>query len=194
MKKVILLVAAMALTVSVSQAQTAQEKEVKSEMKSLNKKDPVAKTEKKNLRRELHKLKGQDVSSNSKNQFMKDFSGVSNAKWRRSDNFDEATFMKNGSTMTAFYDEDSKLVGTSSVKKISDLPTKAQNKINEKYKEYSKGRVIFYDDNEDNQTDMYFYGRPFNKDNYFLELSKNGKNSVLQITTDGEVSYFESMK
>ena len=194
MKKVILLVAAMTLTIAVSQAQTVQEKKVKKEIRSLDRKDPDAKNEKKNLRRELHLLKGQDVSNESKSQFSKDFRDVSNVKWRRSDYFDEATFMRKGSSMTAFYDEDSKLVGTTTAKKYSDLPFKAQNKINQKYKGYSKGNVIFYDDNEDNQTDIYLYGRTFDDDSYFLEISKNGMKSVLQITPNGEVSYFDIMK
>lgn len=194
MKKVILLVGAVMLTFAVSQAQTVQEQKLKSEIKSLDKKDTNEKQEKKVLRKELHKLKSQEVSEQSKSQFIKDFKGITNAKWKKSDSFDQASFMKKGDAMAAFYDQDSKLIGTTTIKKYSDLPVNAQNKINEKYKEYSKGSVIYYDDNEENVTNMLFYGKPFDKDNYFLEILKNGKKSVLQITTEGEVIYFESMK
>lgn len=193
MKKVILLVVAMTLSITVLQAQTVQEKKVKSEIKSLDKKDPNQKNEKKTLRRELHKLKGQDVSNASKGQFMKDFGKISNVKWKRNDYFDQATFMKDGTSMTAFYDDDSKLVGTTTVKKFSDLPSKAQNDINKKYKDYTIGSVIYFKDNEFNEMDIIMYGREFSDSSYFVELSKNGKNSVLQVTSDGNVTYFEQM-
>ena len=113
--------------------------------------------------------------------------------WKRNDYFDQATFMKDGTSMTAFYDDDSKLVGTTTVKKFSDLPSKAQNDINKKYKDYTRGSVIYFKDNEFNEMDIIMYGREFSDSSYFVELSKNGKNSVLQVTIDGNVTYFEQM-
>nr|WP_199002170.1 hypothetical protein [Flavobacterium sp. ASV13] len=195
MKKVILLLAAIMANISILQAQTSQEAQVKSEIKSISKKDPNAKTEKKDLRKELHKLEGQDVSNLSKNQFATDFGNIPNVKWVRSDYFDQATFNKNGATSTAFYDSNSQLVGTTTAKKFADLPAKAQKEINDKYKGYTKGLVTFYDDNEENDTDMLLYSTQFDDaDNYFVEVSKNGKNTVLQVTTEGAVAYFNSMK
>jgi hypothetical protein len=195
MKKVILLVVVIMATVSISQAQTVQEDQVKSEIKTVSKKDPKAKTEKKNLRMELRKLEGQDVSAATKDQFMTDFRNVSNAKWSRSGYYDQATFMKNGASSTAFYDSKSQLVGTTTHKKFSDLPANAQKIINDKYKGYTKGDVLYYDDNEENDTDMVLFDRQFDDaDNYFVEVSKDGKNSVLQVAKNGEVSNFTTLQ
>lgn len=194
MKKVILLMVAVMATVSISQAQTVQEKEVKSEIKAVSKKDPNAKAEKKNLRMELRKLEGQDVSETTKNQFMTDFGHIPNAKWTRSKYYDEVAFMKNGTSSTAFYDFKSQLVGTTMHEKFTDLPANAQKVINDKYKGYAKGDVLYYEDNENNDTDMILFDRQFDDaDNYFVEISKDGKNSVLQVAKNGEVGYFTAI-
>ncbi|MCC9074427.1 hypothetical protein LNQ49_22825 [Flavobacterium sp. F-65] len=195
MKNVILLVAAIMATVSISQAQTAQEAQVKNEIKAVSKRDPNAKAEKKNLRMELHKLEGQDVSNSTKNQFATDFGNIPNAKWKRSNYYDEVAFMKNGVSSTAFYDFKSQLVGTTMHEKFTDLPANAQKAINDKYKGYAKGEVLYYEDNVNNDTDMILFDRQFDDaDNYFVEISKDGKNSVLQVTKGGNVNYFTATK
>lgn len=195
MKKVILLMVAVMATVSISQAQSVQEAQIKSEIKAVSKKDPNAKAEKKELRKELRKLEGQDVGVITRDQFATDFGNVGAVKWKRSNYYDEASFIKNGVETTAFYDNNSQLVGTTMYKKITDLPAKAQKVINDKYKAYTKGSVLYFEDNDNNDTDMVLYDRQFDDaDNYFVEVSKDGKNGVLQVTDSGTVSYFADIK
>ncbi|HEV7381636.1 MAG TPA: hypothetical protein VGN64_17680 [Dyadobacter sp.] len=183
MKKLIAsaIVAFVAIATVQVQAQTTT-KEVKKELKS----------EKKAAHKALRKLEGKEVSSRAKDQFMSDFDGVSNVSWARGAQFDEATFTKDGVKMTAYYDYDSKLVGTTSIKKFADLPASAQKEIKKRYKDYTTGAVIMYDDNENNDTDMFFYGTQFeDADHYFVTVSKAGKESILKVSTDGEVSFFK---
>ena len=59
--------------------------------------------------------------------------------------------------MTAFYDENGDLVGTTYPKKFTDLPANAQMEIKTKYKDYKIGPVVLYDDNEANDTDMIMF-------------------------------------
>lgn len=75
------------------------------------------------------------------------------------------------------------------------LPAKAQQEIIKHYTNYEKAPVIFYDDNEYNDTDMILYGLQFqDEDNYFIELAdKKGRPIVLKVTPGGEVSYFTDM-
>ena len=76
-------------------------------------------------------------------------------------------------------------------KTFSDLPASAQKQINKEYKDYTIEKVIFFDDNEDVDTDMILYGSQFDDaDNYFVELRKDNKDVVLQVTMDGLVGYF----
>lgn len=152
------------------------------------------KSEKTGEKIELKKLKGNIVSEASKEQFFNDYGKIPGTQWRRSANFDEATFKKDGKVITAFYDDASSLVGTTSLSSFNQLPAKAKNIINKKYKSYSKGDVIFFDDNEANDTDMLLFGEQFDDtDSYFISLKKGVKTVVYQIFPDGDVTYFTNM-
>ncbi len=142
----------------------------------------------------LKKLEGKEISSVAKANFKVDFGDIANVKWSRSAYFDEASFTKNGVQMIAYYDLPGKLVGTTSVKKFTDLPEGAQKKIQTEYKDYTVGTVLFFDDNEDNPTDMYLYGQQFDdSDNYFVELKKQGKTTILQVNPAGEIFLFTEL-
>ncbi|MFT3947088.1 MAG: hypothetical protein QM763_08960 [Agriterribacter sp.] len=188
MKKIIVLAAATFLAITATQAQTQQEVAVRKDIKELKKEE---KTERKSLR----KLEGNDVSVQSKDQFNIDFGNVPNVQWKRSGYFDEAVFTQNGITQKAFYDFNSNLVGIVIPKTFADLPKNAQKHINKKYNNYKIDRVILYDDNESNDTDMILYGTQFDDaDNYFVELSEPGKKLILMVAKDGNVTFFKEMK
>jgi len=165
-----------------------------------NAQEPLAskkgvKKEKKSERKALRKLEGTEVSYQSKQAFIADFGDVPGASWRRSANFDEVTFTKNGVAQTAYYDADSKLVGTVTEKTFSDLPARARDYITLKYPNYNIDKIIMFDDNEENDTDMIMYGYQIDdQDNYFAELTRNNQTIVLQITPEGMVSFFTQLK
>lgn len=193
MKKLLVLSTVVLLLAGTAGAQS--ETALKQEQKNLNKVENGIKKKKREARKELRKLEGTEVAYQSKQAFYTDFGDVPNADWKRTRNFDEVAFSQNGQTVTAYYDASSKLVGTTSVKSFNDLPAKAQQTINDRYAGYVKGPVVFFNDNEANETDMILMGTQFeDADNYFIELSKDGKTIVLQITMDGDVMYFTTMK
>lgn len=149
-----------------------------------------AKTEKK----ELRALKGKEVSYRAKDHFLTDFGKIADAKWKRGSQMDEVTFTKDGQKLTAYYDYESNLVGTTSDKTFDTLPRNAQKDIKKVYKDYNIGAVIMFDDNENNDTNMNLYGTQFDdKDNYFVEISKGGKQSVLQVNMEGQVMFFKQL-
>lgn len=150
--------------------------------------------DKKIARKALRELRGSEVSDLSKQSFASDFGEVSDVSWARSTNFDEATFMKDGAKTTAYYDYDSKLVGTTVDKTINDLPPSAVNDINKHYEGYQINKVIMFNDNESNDSDMLLYGTQFeDANNYFVEVSNGVRNVVLMVSMDGNVSYFSTM-
>jgi len=152
------------------------------------------KAEKKAVHKALRKLDGNEVSSRAKDNFSRDFDDASDVSWVRGAQFDEVSFSKNGQSMTAYYDYDSRLVGTTSSKKFTDLPSNAQKEIKNRYKDYVTGAVIKFDDNEANDTNMLFYGIQFDDaDHYFVTVAKDGKETILMVSMDGEVSYFKEV-
>ncbi len=194
MKQLLILSAAVILTVTVSaQADLAS---VKNDDANTNRQESLIKKEKKAERMELRSLKGNEASYQAKQAFISDFGNVPVTKWESTDNhlFDRATFIKDGKEMRAYYDFDSKLVGTVQDKTFADLPAKAQENINKYFKEYTPGDVIFFDDNEQNETDMVLSGNQFDDvDSYFVELQKGNKKIVVHVTLNGEVGYFAQL-
>ncbi|MBP7555258.1 MAG: hypothetical protein KA821_03270 [Chitinophagaceae bacterium] len=139
----------------------------------------------------LPKLKGSDVSYQTREQFKVDFPNAAAKSWKRGELFDEVVFTRNNTQTTAFYDENAKLVGTTEIKQLSDVPQKARDYISKKYAGYTVTDVMLFDDNEDNATDMVLFDRQFeDADNYFIELQKGKEKIVLASDPAGQVSYF----
>lgn len=150
---------------------------------------------KKEVRKKLTKLEGNEVNSEAKQSFIHDFGNLPVSKWERLDYYDEATFTKKGEVLSAFYDGHAKLVGTTVAKLFTDIPAIAQNYITEKYKKYSIDSVLFYDDNELNDTNLVLFGLQFdNANSYFVVLKKKQKKIVVQVDNYGNVSYYNKLK
>jgi len=185
MKKMTVLFMTILFAFSVTQGQ--DQKQEKAQIKE-------AKKEVKAERKALKKLEGTTVSPTAKSNFTGDFGNIADVKWTRSGTFDEAAFTKNGTAMRAFYDASGKLVGTTSVKTFADIPAKGQSEIKSKYKDYTVSKVILFDDNEANDTDMIMYDSQFDDaDYYFVELAKGANKIVLQVSTTGEVFFFKNL-
>lgn len=183
MKKLFILFAVSVVTLAANAQQIAQVS--KKEMKE----------EKKEVRKEKRQIAGQQVAYQSKEAFTGDFGNVPNAVWHRDNFFDAVSFTKDGVKQTAYYDDNFELVGTIFPKSFNDLPKTAQDYISKKYAGYQKGKVIMFDDNEFNDTDMMLYGVKFeDADNYFIEMQKGKQDFVLQVTPEGNVLFFTEMK
>lgn len=155
----------------------------------------LAKEAKKEHRTERRAEARHEVSSRSKDSFYADFGQVSDAKWVRGPQFDEVTFTKDGQKQTAYYDNRFILVGTTADKKFADVPAKAQKQIQKEFKNYAIGAVVEYKDNENNDTNMLLYGTQFDDaDHYFVTVSKGKEADVLMVKTDGQVSFFSTLR
>jgi hypothetical protein len=186
MKKLVIL--SMVFIFAMSAAQAQMQKKDKEKVKET----------KKELRAErvaLRKLEGNLVSDESKAAFSADFPGAKNVVSERVDTYDEFAFTdKNGQKKKAFYDAESKLVGTTQFKTFADLPASGQKEIKKEYKDYTIGQVVFFADNQLNDTDMIMYGIQFDDaDNYFVELAKGSKKIVLQVNPEGDVFFFKEL-
>jgi hypothetical protein len=184
MKKLAVLSMTFMVTVAVLMGQAQKTEKVKE-----------AKKEQKSERVALKKLEGATVDNKAKIAFDTDFKGASNVQSKRVDTYDEFSFTnKDGHKMKAFYDENSVLVGTTQDKAMADLPAKGLQKIKEMYKDYSIGPVVFFNDNELNETDMILWGIQFDDtNNYFAELSKGTKKIIVKVSPGGSVNFFKNL-
>jgi hypothetical protein len=146
----------------------------------------------KERRKERNELWAHIASPAVELQFNYDFPNAKDAYWTNG-NFREVTFSDNGITKTAYYDEDNALVGTTTDVTFSTLPLKAQENIQKNFPGYSVEKVVFFEDNEANETDMYLYNQSFKDvDTFFPVLTKGGHTIILSVTPDGEVSFFQN--
>ena len=194
MKKIIVVSSVLMLFAGAGRAQT-EEASVKQDIANLQKNESMIKKEKKQDKKELRKLEGKEVNYQSRVQFSIDFGNVPAREWVRTANFDEATFMKDGQEMKAYYDADVKLVGTTTIKSFDNLPANAQKFIAKNYPGYSKEQVILFDDNELSETDMMLFNLQFDDaDNYFIELKKDARSIILKVDMRGVVSFFKELR
>lgn len=152
---------------------------------------------KKEERKDHRKMVRNEVTYQSRQAFASDFDNVKPTATSTVDGFDKFTFMKKDKEMSAFYDDDAKLVGTVQTKSFVDIPKNAQKTIRDKYSDYTPGAVVFYDDNEADKTNMIMYGIEFeHKDSYFVELKRKSDSHkiVLHVLPDGTVIFFSELQ
>jgi hypothetical protein len=192
MKKIKMSALAIIFAVSGANAQSS-DIAIRNDVKTDKQEDAAVRKEKRVEKKELRK-EDRDVSYQSKQQFYSDFGNVPVQQWSRTSYFDEATFLNDGQETKAYYDMESQLVGTTTHKSFDDLPASAQKYINNKYADYTKADVIFFDDNENNDMDMVLYGSRFDdSDMYFVELKRDNKDIILMVQANGNVSFFTQL-
>jgi hypothetical protein len=141
------------------------------------------------------------VSVFTVNQFAYDFPDVTNIHFDKTKDYVAVTYSQNGRSSTAYYDDNSELMGTMRNRSIQDLPAAAQKEIADRYPGYSVARIVRFNANSDNETyidnnsELPFYDDSSeNNSNYFVELNNDKKAIVLIVGLSGEVSFFSTMK
>lgn len=203
MKKLVVLSIVFFFSISLVFAQTKEkvkvlieaEERIEEEIKESKEELKKEQKELKVVKKELEMLEGSDVSNRVKESFNDEFGNNTDVVWERSDFYDVATFTKDGNNTKAYYDFDSELIGTTSYVTFADLPERGQEEINDKYKDYEIGKVIFYDDNESVDVDFFIFETQFkHEDSYFVELTKESNHIILRVSSDGDVFFFKNIK
>ncbi len=138
----------------------------------------------------------ESVSAEIMTNFDIDFPKAEDVVWHITDNLNQAIFTnaKDGLRTSAYYDFDGNLVGSTTAKKMADLPEKAIQIIKTAYKDYSVGPIVYFLDNPTNDTDMVLWATVFDDtDMYFAELDKGTQKIIVRISPSGDVSYFKEL-
>jgi hypothetical protein len=145
-------------------------------------------------KKESKKQRLSKIISLATGEFNEEFGPKPNVKCKQIGFLYRASFKKEGQHFKVYYDEQAKQVGPVVHKSFVDLPATAQEYIHSNYKGYETKEVLYFDDNELNETDMILYGKQFDDfDSYFVELKKGHKKIVLRINPPGEVSFFKQL-
>jgi hypothetical protein len=96
--------------------------------------------------------------------------------------------------VTAYYDFNSELVGTTTEKTFDDIPMHAKEFIQKHYAGYTPLQVILFHDNEDNDTDMELFNKAFqDENNYFVSMKNDKETVVLKVGMDGRTDFFKKL-
>jgi hypothetical protein len=194
MKKVLLLTFLSLVGITSLNAQS-QKAYLKKNIARIEKHEAILKKQKQDNKQQLKTLISKEASEQAKQQFIIDFGNYPVSLWERTNQYDEATFVKDGREFTAYYNFDTKLLGTTTIKNFYDLPEKAQYIIKDTYKSYTVGDIIEYDHNDTVPSNMMFFNQEVDdSDNYFVELKRGVRTIVVLVNNDGEVSYFTRLK
>jgi hypothetical protein len=136
-----------------------------------------------------------EVSGITKSQFTNDFPDATNVHFESTRDFDKISFMQGAKEITAYYDYQSQLLGTTEKKAFTDLPSNAQNEILEKYSGYAIADVVEFNDNQSNNSEMVLYGNSYDDgDNYFVELKANSKAILVKVDLAGGVQFATTLR
>jgi len=170
-----------------------QTQDIKNYASNMGKKEK--RTELRAEHREMRKLAVNNVSDFSLKSFNTDFGANSNVSWSRTDHFDEASFLKNGQETKAYYDFEGNLVGTTTHKTFTDLPSIGQKTITKSYADYSIESVLLYNFNKLSDAQMILFSEQFvDSKNFFVQMSNGRERIVLQVTPVGQVYFFKKIK
>ena len=148
----------------------------------------------KSISTDFKEIEASKVSTSTKRRFNVDFGSVSNVVWEKSKSLSKATFTLNGRKMTAFYNSDSKLVGTTSAQRFVDLPTQAQAQLKTLYKDYSITSVVLFDNDGANKTETLKNGNALlDNENFLVALIKDNRTIIIRVDLIGETPYFKQI-
>jgi hypothetical protein len=152
---------------------------------------------------ELHQVKkiiheiSYTPSTSMVEKFKMNFPKAQKVNWLQTDGYVEVDYTMNKSKMATFYDFNNTLIGTAKYIGYESLPAMGRKDIARHYKGFVPEKAMYFDDNDQNTTNMNFFGSDINRDDYYVLLKnkKNDKNEiVLEVSPHGSVSYFSEVK
>jgi hypothetical protein len=142
----------------------------------------------------LRKLDGTTISQDSQTSFYMTIGNVPDIKWTRDTFYDIASYNKDGQDFKAYFDINGALVGTTTIKKATDLSKTIEKSIKKLYPDATIGQATYFEHNEENATDMIEYGIQFESNTkYFIELAQGTNKFVVMSDKDGDVSLFKQL-
>jgi hypothetical protein len=121
-------------------------------------------------------------ASNATTHFASTFSDAKNVSWNSNGRFDKVTFELNNEAITAFYNEDGDLVGTSKKVSFDKLPKAALETITSRYTfpEYQILECIEF--SSDDADKKYYTSFTTEDATVVLEIMENGRVTVFSET------------
>ncbi|WP_157433426.1 hypothetical protein [Adhaeribacter aquaticus] len=112
-------------------------------------------------------------------QFSSTFKGAEDVSWEVSSKFQKATFIFNGEKLSAYYNFDGELLGTTKVvEEYTEISPVALKSLVKSYPGYSIAGIVKYSTDETA---------------YYFNLKNEKENFVVKVSPDGYASFFKNL-
>jgi hypothetical protein len=114
------------------------------------------------------------VDIRAKENFEMDFRDASNATWKVFASYAQVEFTVDDKKVTAFYDNDGELIGSSYKISLNDLPTRAKRTFAKKYSDYPVTEAVRFEFKD--------------HISYFISVVKEGASEIVKVDDAGVIS------
>jgi Flp pilus assembly protein TadD len=121
------------------------------------------------------------VNAAVKKSFTQQFSTASNVNWEKTDDFYFAYFTMNNKEVSAAYNEQGELIGTSKIIAAAELPMAIGVAISQKYNGYTVGKTA---------TEIHFDGQTA----YYITVQNEKQTLKLKCLANGDISTESKIK
>ena len=105
--------------------------------------------------------------------------GAENVIWSKSGKFQKASFIKDGTRMTAFYNWQNELIATTQIVDVTELPSRAIQNLVKYFPGNKMGEIVRYKNNETV---------------YFVNLTNEKEDFIVKVDAGNSVNYFKKLK
>ena len=120
---------------------------------------------------------GEKTNLKAATSLQKEFSSAQNVIWKITPEYIKASFKWNEQDLEVFYNENGETIAESRKINETNLPLKAQQRIQKKYAGSTITEVIEYTSEKSGVC-------------YYVSLTKDGAKQILQISTEGDITIF----
>lgn len=108
-----------------------------------------------------------------------ELAGADNVTWTKSGKFQKASFIKDGTRMTAFYNWQNELIATTQIVDVTELPARAISNLVKYFPGNKMGEIVRYTNNETV---------------YFVNLTSEKEDFIVKVDANNNASYFKRLK
>lgn len=121
---------------------------------------------------------GEENNAKAASALKKEFASAENVQWKVTVNYIKATFNWNDQKLEVFYNQQGETIAESRAIQVTNLPVRAQQYLDKKFAGCPVSEAIEYTSDATGLC-------------YFVSVIKDGVKSILQISTEGSVSYYK---
>lgn len=122
---------------------------------------------------------GDEANEKAANSLKAEYKNAKDVQWKVTKDYIKASFYWNGQRLEVFYNKQGETIAQGRLIKVTNLPLKAQQYLDDRYSNYTVTEAVEYNSDDTGLC-------------YYVSVEKDSKKKILQISSDGDVSIFKN--